>query len=376
MKPWRTMVVAGLLAACAACQLVLGIERRETETDASTAVDAGTDLGVVETAPPDAGACGTKTACGATCVTLATDPLNCGACGRSCLGGTCTDGRCPVDTIAASISFPNGLLTDGTYLYVPYTSGVLMLTKAGAIVRTLSQGYTFAAAVDDGQVYVGRNRVGFREVVHVPIDGGASTLIKSFDGGAFFPAIAARDQTVVWATGSSGLFIANDDGTNLVTLRAESDAGYAGSVALDDASVFLTDLAPNTLLMTPRTGGSLNVLASALTPVALALGPDDKIYYGDASRVRRVDKAGAKVELLASAIENVGGIGFGGGRVYWSGIGTQTANGEISSRSLTDADETSLAIGQPSPTALVVDAQYVYWISQANNVGQLRRTPR
>ena len=69
-----------------------------TVTDNGTVTDAGTptDAGTLTDAAMDNGGCGAGEArCGIVCVSLATNPSHCGACGRGCASGqSCTGGVC------------------------------------------------------------------------------------------------------------------------------------------------------------------------------------------------------------------------------------------------------------------------------------------
>ena len=45
------------------------------------------------------------------------DPVNCGACGRDCLGGACSGGACEVLVLSTQPNAPWGIDNDGAYLY-------------------------------------------------------------------------------------------------------------------------------------------------------------------------------------------------------------------------------------------------------------------
>lgn len=56
--------------------------------------------------------------CNTVCTNEQTDPANCGACGHSCLGGTCTNGACnPFDFNAPTGESPLGIVADSSYVY-------------------------------------------------------------------------------------------------------------------------------------------------------------------------------------------------------------------------------------------------------------------
>jgi hypothetical protein len=56
--------------------------------------------------------------CGSACVDLSADDQNCGACGRSCLGGTCKNNVCQATQIYSGTDvLPKTLAVDGQYVY-------------------------------------------------------------------------------------------------------------------------------------------------------------------------------------------------------------------------------------------------------------------
>lgn len=103
-------VVAIGSAAWLGCNALLGIERAEfAGEDAATLADAaGSDA-----TPTD----GSSTKDADPCVDLETNPNHCGACGRSCLGGACTGGRCGPVVVSAENGSPLAVTTDGAFVY-------------------------------------------------------------------------------------------------------------------------------------------------------------------------------------------------------------------------------------------------------------------
>ena len=93
-----------------------------TATDAATPpVDAATppsDAAKADAADGATAPCpGAEVRCGGACVDTTVSPDHCGACGRSCGGGTCAAGACSVATIRDGIAGLNGFAVDDTSLY-------------------------------------------------------------------------------------------------------------------------------------------------------------------------------------------------------------------------------------------------------------------
>src|SRR5689334_8984327 len=55
-------------------------------------------------------------ACGTACVSLVSDPLNCGHCGRSCLGTACGGGSCQPHALATGVC-ATSVAADGSHVY-------------------------------------------------------------------------------------------------------------------------------------------------------------------------------------------------------------------------------------------------------------------
>lgn len=117
------LAVPAVFAACVGDEPVPGTPEVDGSTDAATSDDRATPTPDAASTPdatsPDAApTCTAPTvACGTACVDLATSGENCGACGRSCGGGTCSAGQCGVATVKDNIVDSNGFGIDETSLY-------------------------------------------------------------------------------------------------------------------------------------------------------------------------------------------------------------------------------------------------------------------
>ena len=95
-----------------------GAVSTEASSGTDAVSDAGSDAGsdaandAASDAPSD-GAGGD----GACQASIATDPLNCGACGHDCLGGACEAGVCGPVAIVSGEPAPAYIATDGTKVY-------------------------------------------------------------------------------------------------------------------------------------------------------------------------------------------------------------------------------------------------------------------
>jgi hypothetical protein len=73
------------------------------------------------------------------CVPMPDDPSNCGACGRSCLGATCTNGTCGVIQLAALEAFPTAIAVDPGSTGNVYWMNDVGQGSPGGNVRTIAK---------------------------------------------------------------------------------------------------------------------------------------------------------------------------------------------------------------------------------------------
>lgn len=118
-------------------------------SDASSVLDTGTDAGLPEDASrapdgPTAEACAPATPCGRLCADLETDPLNCGACGRTCVvpnaNAACVAGECAPGACAPGFRDTNGLPDDGCEAEVVCAEGSPCATACGTEGRLTCAG--------------------------------------------------------------------------------------------------------------------------------------------------------------------------------------------------------------------------------------------
>jgi hypothetical protein len=162
-------------------------------------------IGLEDTHPYDAG-----------CDPMASDPLNCGACGRSCLGGECVIGTCAAVELATSEAYPTGLVVDpGANGGVYWTNdvgqgqpggGVRAIAKDGSAISKLtlyapapSEYSLTGIAIDATYIYF--TAQGYRDSVagsvhRIQKDGSGHISIGTFQGPG--PLVLDADH-IYWA---------------------------------------------------------------------------------------------------------------------------------------------------------------------------------
>lgn len=316
--------------------------------------------------PEGFGSCAGGPACG---TNLSTSADHCGACGRSCLGGACTNGRCPVQTLTTVGTRPYGIAIDDTQVYyADRDEGILrQVPKEGGTPITRATGQTrisFVAADPgtSGFVYFTRNGAN-GGVSKVPKTGGAVVTLAS----APWAWEIAIDDTYVYFTtggpenpplGATGTLqrVAKTGGaaTRLATTSVEP-----GSIAIDERSIYFTDKGAQTVSRLDRLSpGTVEEISN------LQAGPDDiaidgenlfwTCYAADLV-VKRPKNAPMNVALVLGE-DSPNGIAAGGNFVYYS-----TYRGNTLARVSADGGPSLLLANVDTPIRLVLDDQYVYY---------------
>jgi hypothetical protein len=301
-------------------------------------------------------------------INLDTDPLNCGRCGHSCLGGGCSSGACqPI--ILDGTTQPGGLSVSGSLLYLGIcdptqptvafdtlpiaggqtatavsstTCGAIqtlfkgtlywsnavngissatlpagtptMLATAGAWVLSANTGYLFWGGLD-----MNGNDIG---VFTMPVTGGTPTQLYTTPtngssanslGGYW---ITAPDDTApdAGAPPPTGIFFAPNGATAGTRLAPTP----GDNIVVDDAHVFFSD--GTGLQVFPVAGGKPTVLSPGATLAAGAVSGDEFFWLDEsASTVNHVPIAGGPTTVLARnfAFEDLASIAVDAQAVYW-----------------------------------------------------------
>jgi hypothetical protein len=324
---------------------------------------------------------------GAGCGDPMNDPKNCGACGRSCLGGACSGGSCPVTVLAPNEDTPRFLAIDDASVYFAQSgqSGhARVVAKDGKggghdLAPTplcLAQG----VAVDDVYVSVAANKSGCTggQIYLFAKDGGAPTVVPATN-----PIGVAAAGGVAYVT---DVGIVRELLEPLVSKTIENGQTNPYAVAFDSTSLYWTELgngsADGGRLRRAPLGGDGDagtIVASGLsTPGGIAIG--NAIYVSDLSKgILAAPKDGGAPTTLVS-MANAFRVATDGAHLYFT-----TQGGDAVYRA--NLDGTGLipiAQGQSLPFDLAVDDSYVYFTNEglfvdggvAPGTGSVARTPK
>jgi hypothetical protein len=216
------------------------------------------------------------------------DPANCGACGKSCGGGTCSSGFCQPLTIASGLGQPYSLVIDGTNAYVA-SGAVSKVPLSGGAVTTISGDLAQSVAVDANNVYWWWYLHGLEKA---PLAGGPEVEIgASPTTGGFRIAV---DATNVYWVDANGLQRVPIGGGTPTVLQSVS----VGGVAVDATNVYWTQ--PNTgqLFKAAKAGGApvaLNVSLGGSEPLVVDAS---NVYVADGNTVWQVPIDGSAAVAL------------------------------------------------------------------------------
>jgi hypothetical protein len=310
---------------------------------------------------------------------LTIDPLNCGRCGHSCLGGLCAASKCTPTTLAI-VGQPHELTVDGTDVY--WTD-----KGAGAIVPNVARcpkagGAQISVAVgpsnfDPASLVVASDRVVFTDssrnnVYSCPLPGPGCTSGDTQSGESHPEGIAWNGTSVFWANRDSGNLRRGDKTITTTSFFAQNE-GALERVAATATDVFWT--VPNAIHGKGITSSTNVSVSTATAPRDIAMNATH-VYFALASEIRRVTYAGLDNVVVASSAD-IQRIAVDASGLYFTDRGAGT--GRILRCPLAGCVPPHqfdvIATGESSPFGIALDATHVYW---ANEVvaGTIRRVAK
>lgn len=312
------------------------------------------------------------------------DPLNCGSCGHSCLGGSCKDGRCEAFALASGKGCPTGIAVYDDEVYwtewdvpnVPSSGRIGRVLLSTREVTVMAETATIPAqiAVDQNAVYWSENSTkiepdsGFwdghiwkiaRNQVGEPGDAGAPAALRFGDHTLGTLALSSTD---VYYTGYHVLNRVSKDGTGWAEVSPY--LAQAGGVAADQTGAFFTDVQDASVWSLRGGDASLLVSGSDMSPLGLAVD-SHSVYWtnafpsgGDAGiQVMMADKFfPGDASVLAQNQQGPLAIAVDGTHVYW----TNLQNSMIMRVLKTGGTAETVAAGN-DPKSIAVDTKGIYW---------------
>ncbi len=312
---------------------------------------------------------------------IATDPLNCGRCGHSCLGAGCVGGRCQPVTLA-TVASPYELTVDATDVYwtdkgrgtaVPNVS---RCAKSGGPVANVVTG---SANADPSSLVVAAGRVVFTDgdgntVLSCLLPGSGCSDKQSQTGESTPKGIAWNGTTVYWVNNASGNVRSGDSTVQMPAFFAMGEVGLS-RIAADATHVFWTVTGG----VHGKPIGSLMNLAFALAaadPVDLAID-GTHVFVAYANEIRSVTYAGSDNTVVATGTE-IRRVAVDASGIYFSDRGAPS--GRVLRCPLAGCVAPQLpevlASGEAAPFSIALDADHVYWTTSTASSGAIRRVAK
>lgn len=266
----KNILVCFALAACGSSASSMGGDD-DPGVDASIQNDSQITTDAAVDAAVDAFVCTADTQ---------NDPSNCGACGRSCLGGSCSMGRCEATRLdSADISGIGDFTTDGLFMYYTgFTSGTGANHRLWKIVIGPATGAT-----------------------HLTAFAHPTPLTQiSFDGTDFYTAEPVRIDTINRGT----IKKTNKEPFSNSNLAEFQPPTTTAALLVGTKVYYATDIDGTNggdIKSVPATGGSLSIVSAGTGFVSYMVADSSSIYWVDNNNsVRKCAIGGGPPSVVTS----------------------------------------------------------------------------
>jgi hypothetical protein len=299
----------------------------------------------------------------------AVDPSNCGRCGHSCLGGTCTNGRCDPVTLANAEGAPEAIGVGSDVYFSTSPNGLSNIWSCplggcmGVPEKLVGASVIRALAVDGATLYFGyHNAIG-----QCPLPAGCPNKTPlpvvnvGTSGEPLMPGDLTLDATNLYWTTSQGAVYGVGKGGSPLIQYVDGVASPGLGIAVIGTSVYFVNSGKRHIEVCPVTGcpgGIPGTFANNLMSNALAAYTGD-LYFNSGAQML---KCAGGANCAAPTPLGPGSpyqIAVDGSGVYWT-----EAGGLVQTCPLTGCGANpplALATGQAEPHGIALDANAVYW---------------
>jgi hypothetical protein len=317
----------------------------------------------------------------------ATDAANCGACGYSCGGGTCSNGGCllakPGPGFMYTFNDFSCLAVDATNVYFTAVglsasgpSGILYVPQSGGAVTALAGGATNAVGPTTygGFVYWADRPAG--KIYETPAPGQAGTT-RTVVSGLNQPVNLAVDANNIYWTSTGGAGAA-DKATGTTKWTTNQPSGSPWGITIDATDVYYTDPMANAVVKVSIATGTPTVIASSQTKARGITSDATNLAWSmpPSGVIILTQKASPMSTPLISGVTSPWSLALDSSTspsvLYW---GQQTMMGTVSKSTIgTSPATTTIAPSQTFATCVALAGNSVYWLT--NGGTQLLKAPK
>jgi hypothetical protein len=365
------LISAGL--ATAACSAIIGTRDLFYEEGADGGgIDggSGSDAGGGGTDGSSTTDGGPGTDGGGPCGDTTMNADHCGRCDHSCLGGTCSGGKCQPVALTTGAS-PRHVALDNTHVFYVDSKNahVGQLNKDGSAKVDLALGgtknnYPQGLAIDGTNVYWG----GIDGVLFRCAIGGCANAPTGVANTTSFRDLVVDATNVYWIedTSPNRIKVASKTGTNQNGTQLASAASF--NRLAQDTDYLYASGDDGTIRRIAKSNGALTTVGQAAAS-SLSIAVDGtSVYFSDGddpASINRAAKTGGAngTPLAASQHHPYGGIAYDANNLFWlnSYVGIGQNNGQVMTCTFAACTPGSLADNQREPISIAVDDAAIYW---------------
>lgn len=339
--------------------------------------------------------------CEGACVSLATDPLNCGSCGHDCLGGACVAGLCQPIVLGGDFTSPSAVALSDTHVYfregAQGAGRILRIAKAGGTAEPVAQGVSnlVTVAIGGEQIYFASGNaatLGQGQVLRANLDGSEQRAFSPLRAPGIFSVIVPGLN--VWYTERNAMstlvyrtpLLSQGDTGAGVEAEFETVPGVLSSLTVNSGCLFyVAQNAPQQIMRNCTAGAAAEVHyaggSGAVVFQPAASTDADYLYFTQGTTLSRIaldPPAGA--EALVSG--RVAPPTVDADALYYASLTEDvTAGGCSSAFSLLRASKVpgagapTLLLAPPlaCPTQIALDATALYWTADDGAVMKLAK---
>jgi hypothetical protein len=285
---------------------------------------------------------------------LQSSSTNCAVCGRTCNGGACSSGTCPVTTYATGVQL-GGLAVDASFVYWDDVNASGTISEeaigGGAPQVVSANANALNLAVDTTRI-VWMN--GTTALDSRLLSGGTIATLTTFTQGT---AMFLAGGYVYFSTTDGTVGRVPEDGSSgAVTITTAKLTPL--SLAVDATNVYYADTAGYVYVVSETAQGATAALfASAAGARGIALDTTNVYWTTMTGFVVEQPKGTTTSKNIASSQSQPGPVASDGVNVYWANDG----DGSIHRVAVNGSSPLTLATTQGVPGTILVDATNVYW---------------